>query len=336
MKKTLNLKKSKSTLALGAGIVLALSTSVQAQTTIGFESINLSAESFWDGSQGFGGFVVEDAIFPNTYNSDWDYWEAGFALSNITDNSKTGSEGLYIAQPFEGVNNSVNYALGQNGTTLEFLNEQTLDSIYVSNNVYAASIMKDGDGWIAKQFGSTTNAAGDDDGTNGEDWFMLRIIGFDDEGLKTDSVDFYLADYRFADNKDDYILDTWQKIELSTLGNVKSVQFNLLSSDMSGVWLNTPSFFTLDNVSYSEAMPNLVEVNQLSNITFSLYPNPATEIVQLNGAPIGERVQIYNALGKVVLSKTITSSSETIQLADFSKGIYLVELLGSTQQLIIK
>lgn len=336
MNNTLKLKKSKNKLVLGAGLILATGFGANAQTTIDFESINLSTESYWDGSDGLGGFVVNDAIFPNTYNTDWSYWESGFALSNVTDNGQWGYDGLYIAQPFLGANSSENYAIGQNGSRLEFLQEQTIDSVFVSNNVYAHTIMRDGDGWIAKQFGSATNAAGDDDGTNGEDWFMLRIIGFDDDGLKTDSVDFYLADYRFSDDNDDYLIDAWEKIELSSLGNVKSVEFNLLSSDMSGVWLNTPSFFVLDNVSYSEAKPELVSVNSDFKNSFEMFPNPAKDNLTIQNAEIGEVISIYNTLGELIFSQKTATSTSQISLSEISKGAYVIKYKNSVKSLIVE
>lgn len=337
MNKTLQLKKTTMRLALGAGLVLATGLSTQAQTTIDFESINLSPETYWNGSEGFGGFVVDDAIFPNIYNTEWDYWESGFALSNITDDTQWGFDGQYIAQPFEGAYSSENYALGQSGSTLEFFTEQRLDSIYVSNNVYAASIIKDGDGWVAKQFGSTTNADGDDDGTNGEDWFMLRIIGYNEFGNKTDSVDFYLADYRFADDAQDTIIDTWQKIELSSLGNVKSVQFNLSSSDTGEFGMNTPSYFVLDNVSYSDAIQgHTVGLSENSTENIHLFPNPAVDVLTISNGRTGEQITIYNALGAVVLSESLLSETSRIDVSNLNKGLYLVEYLGQSQKLIIE
>ena len=69
--------------------------------------------------------------------------------------------------------------------------------------------MRDGDSF-GKQFGSIYAADGiTEDGTNGEDFFLLKIIPLDaTNNASGDTVDFYLADFRFADDNDDYILES--------------------------------------------------------------------------------------------------------------------------------
>jgi hypothetical protein len=61
-------------------------------------------------------------------------------------------------------------------------------------------------------------------------------------------VEFFLADYRFADNGLDYIVDSWEYVELASLGVVKSLEFGLSSSDAGALGMNTPGYFALDTV----------------------------------------------------------------------------------------
>ena len=98
--------------------------------------------------------------------------------------------------------------------------------------------MLNGDGF-AKKFGG---ASGDD-----EDWFLLTIEGFDSSNVSIGTVEFYLADYRFADNGQDYIVDEWTKVDLSGLGAVKKLEFSLTSSDNSYGYMNTPAYFAADS-----------------------------------------------------------------------------------------
>ena len=60
--------------------------------------------------------------------------------------------------------------------------------------------------------------------------------------------------------------------------------------------------------------------------TFKIYPNPVNTVlhIELNSAK-QTQVEIYNVLGKLVISKTI-SNSETIQTNSLSKGIYILRL----------
>jgi hypothetical protein len=99
--------------------------------------------------------------------------------------------------------------------------------------------MLNGDAY-AKKFGGVS---GDE-----EDWFLLTITGKDAGGTEVGSVEFYLADYRFADNGQDYIVNTWEYVDLMGLGVVESLEFSLSSSDMGSYGMNTPAYFALDMV----------------------------------------------------------------------------------------
>ena len=74
-----------------------------------------------------------------------------------------------------------------------------------------------------------------------------------------------------------------------------------------------------------------------NNVT--IYPNPANGVVSLSGNDL-ELVEIYNSVGMKVLSKMI-SDSESINIADFASGIYIVRIFDkkgniSTEKLIKK
>ena len=77
------------------------------------------------------------------------------------------------------------------------------------------------------------------------DWFKLTITGKDSNGVVTDTVDFLLAD-----GTD--IVDAWTWVDLSGLGEVKSILFSLSSSDTGAFGMNTPSYFALDSINDPE------------------------------------------------------------------------------------
>ena len=124
--------------------------------------------------------------------------------------------------------------------TITFETAQTVSAVRITNTNYAYYSMLNGDGF-AKKFGGDS---GDD-----EDWFLLTITGKDAGGNDTGTVEFYLADFRFVDNADDYIINDWTLVELSSLGEVKSLEFGLSSSDGGqGMGMNTPAYFAIDSV----------------------------------------------------------------------------------------
>jgi hypothetical protein len=63
---------------------------------IDFEDLALSAESYWNGSDGSGAFTSGGATLSNTYNAEWGSWD-GFAYSNLTDTTTEGFAGQYSA-----------------------------------------------------------------------------------------------------------------------------------------------------------------------------------------------------------------------------------------------
>ena len=147
--------------------------------------------------------------------------------------------------------------------------QHELSGFYVTNSTYAALSIENGDSF-AKKFGGAT---GDD-----PDWFKLSVWGMKSDSSITDTVEFYLADYRFADNTKDYIVKDWRWVDLSSLGTVKELKFSLMSSDVGDYGMNTPSYFCMDNLTISKFVPSLL--NPLANI--SVRDTAANKIIDLN------------------------------------------------------
>src|SRR5207249_4062813 len=113
-------------------------------------------------------------------------------------------------------------------------------SARIANTTYAALSMLNGDSF-AKKFGGASG--------NDPDYFLLTITGLDSQQHSTGSVDFYLADYRFANNAQDYIVSDWTTVDLSSLGlDTQTLSFGLTSSDVGDYGMNTPAYFALDNL----------------------------------------------------------------------------------------
>ncbi len=226
--------------------VLILS-SVSSAVIATFDDLNLMPESYWNGSDGSGGFGSGVAAFNNNYNTTYMSWD-GFVYSNITDTDSSGWSAQYNAITGGGQGCSANYGIGFDplasgfGTELPTMTLNTagiVSGLYVTNNNYAYYSMLNGD-LYSKKFGGV--------GGDEADWFMLTITGKDTAGDSVGSVDFYLADYRFEDNRQDYIVSTWEYVDLTGLGVVKSLEFSLSSSDVGSYGMNTPGYFALDTV----------------------------------------------------------------------------------------
>ena len=207
-----------------------------------FEDLALAPESYWNGSDGSGGFASGGAYFSNGYDAAWGSWD-GFAYSNATDTTTDGLAAQYNAITGAGQGGSANYAIGYVGWTsppvVTLSAPGVVEGLYVTNCNYAYYSLLNGSPF-SKKFGGTSG--GD------PDWFLLTITGRDAGGAATGTVEFCLADYRSDDDAHDYIIDTWQYVDLSSLGVVESLEFSLSSSD-TGAWgMNTPGYFAIDTI----------------------------------------------------------------------------------------
>ncbi len=239
--------------------LLLLGLAQASDTTVTFDDNSLPPNSFWNGSDGSGGFTSNGFRFPNSYTDfgggyyGWDGW----SYSNGTNTTQPAyaSDGgdpptwtfyadrQYRAITGGGVQSSPNYAVAFQGfdpLVIPMPQATKITGMYVTNTTYAYLAMLEGNPF-AKKFSGTSG--------NDPDWFKLSITGLDSNGRATGSTDFYLADFR-SSNK--YIVNGWDWIDLSGLGkNVRTLEFNLSSTDNGTFGMNTPAYFAIDNFTYT-------------------------------------------------------------------------------------
>ena len=213
--------------------------SVSAQNAATFESVQLDSASWYNGSDGSGGFSSGGFRFPNNYNEEWGSW-SGFSVSNMKDSTTAGWSNQYSAITASGINESENYAVAYvaNELMMEFDDPVSLSGFYVTNSTYAYQAMKNGDAY-SKKFGG-------DNGTD-PDFFKLIVSGTDMHGEETAVMEIFLADFTFEEDSTDYIMKTWDWVDIISQGVVKNIQFSLESSDVGDWGMNTPAYFCMDN-----------------------------------------------------------------------------------------
>jgi len=218
---------------------------------ITFEDVDLGETGHWNGSdlsgtsssyesygqtitEYTGNFVSGDLTCDNIYNASWYSW-SGMACSSHHDMDSIGYGNQYSVYATSGAGGSKNFAIIYNwgSSTCRFNQEVEIKSLMINNSTYTYKAIaegKDGTG-MSEKF------------TTG-DYYYMTIIGYDANGLKTDSVDYYLADFR-GDRT--YICKNWTKVPLSALGKIKSLSFKLTSSD-----IYTPTYVCIDNIVYKK------------------------------------------------------------------------------------
>ena len=260
-------------IAVSILVVLATASVATATTVADFDdaSLALQPETYWNGSDGSGGFTSQGLAFNNSY-TDWGggmYSWGGFAYSNTSDTTTAGYLNQYSAYTGTGYGSGAdNYGIGYYDTytptvpTIELPEGAVVLNAYITNTTYAALAMLDGCsparpfGWLDANGDNDYEDEGDFAG-NYPDWFLLTITGKN----ATDTigtVDFYLGDYRSENGGDDYIVDEWTEVDLSSLAGASSLEFTLSSSDNTYGYMNTPAYFAIDSIGFVPEPGSLV------------------------------------------------------------------------------
>jgi len=330
--------------ALSPGVVKAQQNPALDGVISDFENLGLAADSYWDGSDLSGGFTSGLASFPNDYNPDFFSWNK-WAYSSMADDTTAGFMNQFSAIPAAGYDPAgsggntyaVSYVITDYVTTelvpvpLYFSdsNAHVVEGFYVTNGTYPYLSMMHGDDYT-KKFGGES---GDD-----PDYFKLLVWGMY-EGNGTDTIQFYLADYRFSDNNEDYIVDEWTWVDLESLGEVDSLMFTMKSTDIGMFGTNTPTFFCMDNLSI---LPENASISApaFKDISLKTYPNPTNGFVRVEAEDQDTyHLSLTDLYGNFVYVNEDFRGSGQLDLNGLAAGCYILKLQSSnsigTRKIII-
>ncbi|MDR0543923.1 MAG: DUF4988 and DUF4465 domain-containing protein [Odoribacteraceae bacterium] len=111
---------------------------------------------------------------------------------------------------------------------------RTFDHVYIANTTYAVKVMKNGNAFATPL--TYANAG----------YLKIIIEGIAPGGSITNTIECYLADFRAPSSPG--ILTSWTPVDLTPLGEVTSLRFNIQGSDVGTSGLNTPAYFAFDNL----------------------------------------------------------------------------------------
>ncbi len=316
-----------STLAMA---LVMSATALQAQTVAQFDTLQLpGTDTFYVNYSAPGtdvGFEDGLAHFETVYDTTFGYssLRKGFVYSNVKDSVTTSYTIPNSAKPGEGFGGTNQYAVGFGfeepiSVTLKgTARGKMVKGFYATNTTYAHNAMRDGY-LVAKKFGGIPNVD--------SDWFKITVKGFMNDTLTADSIDFYLADFRDADSTKDYIIKTWEWVDLTPLGKVDSLTFLVSTSDVGQFGANTPLYFCMDNLITSYIPEGVATI---ASYVAKIYPNPATDklFVEVNDASIKE-ITVASISGSIVGRFNATDKVTSINTANFAPGIYLVQMTGT-------
>ena len=293
-----------------------------AQEPATFEDVQLGSNGIWAAPEGENEMPSGGWLFTNY--TGYGYW-GGFTASNRTDLNQTGLNAQYTAVTGCGYDGSTQYAVAytygvQTDVYAADGQSHTVTGCYITNNLWAYQDVLQG------SMGQTPfgGLSGDD-----PDWFKLTATGKNASGQTVGTLDFYLADYRFEDNSQDYVLDTWEWFDLSPLGPVATISFSLSSTKSNYGGMITPAYFCMDNFNGGGVAPDLPPyvVNPVQNVVFNDYPQ--TLQVNLNGVATDPDDPDEN------ITYSIVSNSNPSALTATMSGKILVMTRQNANQTIV-
>ena len=277
--------------------------------TASFDDVTLGSSGYWTGEEGENEMFSGGWIFTNYYSQAYSFW-GGFTASNHTDLTQTGMDAQYTAITAGGYDGSTQYGVAytMGAQTDVYASDgaaHTVSGCYVTNNLWAYQSIIEGD-YSSTPFGGTTG--------NDPDWFKLTATGKNAAGQTVGTLDFYLADYRFTNNEEDYVIDTWEWFDLSPLGAVHTISFSLSSTKSNAYGMLTPAYFCIDD--FNGVGPNVPQdeppyiANPVADIIMDVFPQ--TIEVNLDGVATDPDDPDEDILYSLVANSNETAVTATI------------------------
>lgn len=79
---------------------------------------------------------------------------------------------------------------------------------------------------------------------------------------------------------------------------------------------------------------NTTSIENVNEIKFKIYPNPTHNSINIQTPAEYSEIEICDVTGKIIKTKSKTNSIETIDMSEFSKGIYLVKIKSGNNLLL--
>ncbi len=279
--------------------------------TATLENLYLDNESHWNGAKGNGYFLSGSYKFHNGAQPQYNFYY-DCMYSNETATTYSGLQDQWRNIVGKGYDNSENYGIAypQPGT-ITVMNKENGDNIrgfYVTNTAWVYDAVKKGDGM--------SDVAG---GFQKGDYFKLIIKGKKADNTES-QVEYYLADYRAENEADHYVLDTWQWVDLSSLGEVKSVSFKMEGTKKNNWGLTTPTYFAFDNfngVRNEKAGAAVAAQGQTIDISSNFTPDGSKAtmkyaIVELVPSTVKAKVSIDEATGELSIKGETSEEFEIV------------------------
>lgn len=190
------------------------------------------------------------------------------------------------------------------------------------------------------------------------------VVSHDGEGFRLNLLaDYYAAQISWDITQDETVVYSGNDYSYTGVADIEDFclpagcyTFNLRDSNGNGLsgisfwgytigtgsasFVNMNTGETLLSVTSSDAysvksvdfcVAGISDVEFPDDFSFEAYPNPTNGVLNIAGNNI-DKIEVYNSLGKMVISRQVCSQSANINLGGLSSGLYFVKIYGATTE----
>ncbi|MCE3294524.1 MAG: Quinoprotein glucose dehydrogenase [Crocinitomicaceae bacterium] len=131
-------------------------------------------------------------------------------------------------------------------------------------------------------------------------------------------------------DEEDYFTDMFGRLRDIAMGPQKELYLATNGAEWMNIDPNTHSIIRI-------TPPTDASLGELDNTGFQMYPNPAKNLltIEVKAVDLGSDCIIRDLQGKEIQQQKITSPKFMLDLTKLEKGVYLVEMNGVVQSLIV-
>jgi hypothetical protein len=123
---------------------------------------------------------------------------------------------------------------------------------------------------------------------------------------------------------------TWTTftLESDALSNASSGILRVMFEIAAGAFVGAGGEILLDNIKLTllDSSDNVLSINDIEDLSFILYPNPAINQINIQSKSNIENLSIIDLMGRTVKQQIPNSNESSLDVSDLSRGIYLVKL----------
>jgi hypothetical protein len=287
-----------------------------------------------------------------------------YACLGLTDvNTNNLYVGIAVVTTSGGLEQSIDYSILPDLAGLYYTYPMYLN-IDSDNNLYATGTLFYGDGGIVRSTMEETGAnRGGKGGSTYSGTFVVKIgSDFQQQWVSTylendvDGVHYPAGSFMNNDqvgvvyrkglfetnlqkvtqyNSTDGSI-SWEHLETNTDVFQTSIVGSCLLSSSGHLYTCGSGYSVVDfeNISgiylYKYAIDGVGVSEKIDNTTIRVYPNPATDQINILGVEAGSYLMVYNSVGQLCYNERMTSSQAMIDTQTWSAGVYQINIVGTS------